>query len=424
MGAYVIMPSSSAIPLESPMNFEFSPKVQDLQRRLTHFMDAHVYPNETRFHREIADGDRWQPTRVVEELKEQARAAGLWNLFLPESEYGAGLTNVEYAPLCEIMGRATGFAPEIFNCSAPDTGNMEVLVRYGTAEQKRAWLEPLLAGTIRSCFAMTEPDVASSDATNIRSTIARDGDGYVINGHKWWISGAGDPRCRIAIFMGRSSPDAPRHQQQSMILVPMDTPGVRIKRVLHVFGFDDAPHGHAEIVFENVRVPASNMLLGEGRGFEIAQGRLGPGRIHHCMRLIGVAERALALMCARVKSRVTFGRTIAEQGTIRAGIAESRIEIDQARLLTLRAAHLMDTVGNKAARSEIAQIKVVAPRMAQRVLDRAIQAHGAAGVCQDLPLAHAWAHSRSLRLADGPDEVHLESIAKIELAKQVGQGRL
>ena len=399
------------------MEFEHSAKVKDLQARLTAFMDTHVYPNEKRFRDEIAEGDRWQPTPIVEDLKVKARAAGLWNLFLPESEYGAGLTNREYAPLCEIMGRSSGFAPEIFNCSAPDTGNMEVLVRYGTSEQKRQWLEPLLAGEMRSCFAMTEPEVASSDATNIQSTITRDGDEYVLSGRKWWISGAGDPRCRIAIFMGRSTPDAPRHRQQSMILVPMDTPGVRIKRMLPVFGFDDAPHGHAEIVFEDVRVPAANMLLGEGRGFEIAQGRLGPGRIHHCMRLIGVAERALDQMRARVKNRVAFGRTLADQGTIRADIAESRLEIDQARLLTLRAAYLMDTVGNKEARSEIAQIKVVAPRMALRVLDRAIQAHGGAGVSEDFPLSKAWAHARTLRLADGPDEVHLEAIAKIELKK-------
>jgi len=399
------------------MQFEHSAKVKDLQARLTAFMSAHVYANEKRFLEEVDRGDRWQPTPVVEELKAKARSERLWNLFLPESEYGAGLTNIEYAPLCEIMGRSTPFAPEIFNCSAPDTGNMEVLVRYGTAEQKRQWLEPLLAGDIRSCFAMTEPDVASSDATNIQSTISRAGDEYVINGRKWWISGAGDPRCRIAIFMGRTDPKAPKHKQQSMILVPMDTPGLHIKRVLSVFGFDDAPHGHAEIRFENVRVPAANILLGEGRGFEIAQGRLGPGRIHHCMRLIGMAERALELMCARVKSRIAFGKPLAEQGVVRAHIAESRIEIDQARLLTLRAAYLMDTVGNKAARSEIAQIKVVAPRMALRVLDRAIQAHGGAGISEDFPLARAWAHARTLRLADGPDEVHVEAIAKVELAK-------
>ena len=381
-------------------------------------MAQHIYPNEATFRAEIADGDRWQPTRIVEQLKPHARAAGLWNLFLPESDFGAGLTNTEYAPLCEIMGRSSGFAPEVFNCSAPDTGNMEVLVGMA-AEQKKQWLEPLLAGEIRSCFAMTEPDVASSDATNIRASMTRQGDDYVINGRKWWISGAGDPRCRIAIFMGRSNPDAPRHKQQSMILVPMNTPGVTIKRMLPVFGFDDAPHGHAEIVFDNVRVPAANMLLGEGRGFEIAQGRLGPGADSSLHAPHRRAERALELMCARVKNRVAFGRPLAEQGTIRADIAESRLEIDQARLLTLRAAHLMDTVGNKAARSEIAQIKVVAPRMALRVLDRAIQAHGGAGVTEDFPLAHAWAHARTLRLADGPDEVHREAIAKIELQGRV-----
>jgi acyl-CoA dehydrogenase len=399
------------------MNFERSAAAMDLDRRLAAFMDEHVYPNEATFHRQIAAGDRWQPTDIVEQLKVKARAAGLWNLFLPASEYGAGLTNTEYAPLCEVMGRAAPFAPEIFNCSAPDTGNMEVLVRYGTPEQKSRWLEPLLAGRIRSCFAMTEPDVASSDATNIKSSIVRDGDDYVVNGRKWWISGAGDPRCRIAILMGKTDPSAARHAQQSMILVPMDAPGVTIRRMLTVFGFDDAPHGHAEITFEDVRVPVSNLLLGEGRGFEIAQGRLGPGRIHHCMRLIGAAERALEKMCARVTSRVAFGRTLGEQGTIRADIAESRMEIEQARLLTLKAAHLMDTVGNKSARAMIAMIKVVVPRTALRVIDRAIQAHGAAGVCDDFGLASAWAHARTIRLADGPDEVHREAIAKMELKK-------
>ena len=378
-------------------------------------MDTHVYPNEATFHRQVAEGDRWQPTPIVEELKAKARAAGLWNLYLPASEYGAGLTNLEYAPLCEIMGRSIPIGPEVFNCSAPDTGNMEVLVRYGTPEQRRRWLEPLLAGEIRSCFAMTEPGVASSDATNIRSAIVRDGDHYVINGHKWWISGAGDPRCKVAIFMGQTSPAAAAHQQQSMILVPMDTPGIEKRRMLPVFGFDDAPHGHAELVFTNVRVPAANMLLGEGRGFEIAQGRLGPGRIHHCLRLIGCAERALEAMSARVKSRVAFGKPLAEQGTIRAALAESRIEIEQARLLTMKAAELMDTVGNKVARREIAMIKVVVPRMAARVIDRAIQAHGAGGVSNDFGLAAAWAYARTIRLADGPDEVHIEAIAKMEL---------
>ena len=401
------------------MRFEHSPAVADLQRRLTAFMEEHVYPNEATFHRQIAEGDRWQPTAIVEQLKPKARAAGLWNLFLPESEYGAGLTNVEYAPLCEIMGRVPGLGPEVFNCSAPDTGNMEVLVRYGTDAQRTRWLEPLLAGTIRSCFAMTEPDVASSDATNIRARIERDGDHYVLNGRKWWTSGAGDPRCRVAIFMGKSNPDAPKHQQQSMILVPMDAPGVTIRRMLNVYGYDDAPHGHAEVVFDNVRVPASNMLLGDGRGFEIAQGRLGPGRIHHCMRSIGVAERAVELMCRRVQSRVAFGRPLADQGTIRADIAESRMEIEQARLLTMKAAFMMDTVGNKAARNELAMVKVVVPRMTLRVHDRAIQAHGAAGVCDDFPLAAMWAHTRTLRLADGPDEVHREAIAKAELKRAV-----
>jgi acyl-CoA dehydrogenase len=394
--------------------FEMSPRSRELRERLLAFFDQHIYPNEALFHEQIAR-NRWQVPPIVEELKATARAQGLWNLFLPESDRGAGLTNLEYAPLCEVMGGSPGFGPEVFNCSAPDTGNMEVLARYGTAEQQQQWLTPLLEGRIRSCFAMTEPDVASSDATNIRSRIERDGDHYVINGHKWWISGAGDPRCAIAIFMGQSNPDAPVHKRQSMILVPMDSPGVTIKRMMTVFGYDDAPHGHAEMTFENVRVPASHMLLGEGRGFEIAQGRLGPGRIHHCMRQIGVAERALALMKQRVTSRVAFGKTLAEQGSIRHDIAMSRIEIYQSRLLTMRAAHLMDTVGNKAARAEIAMIKVVAPNVTQRVLDRAIQAHGAMGVSQDTFLAHAWANSRTLRLADGPDEVHLEAIARHEL---------
>jgi len=397
------------------MNFEFSEKTKELQRRVQAFMDEHVYPNEHRFEEEITR-DRWKPTRIIEELKPKARIAGLWNLFLPNDENGAGLTNLEYAPLCEIMGRSH-MAAEVFNCSAPDTGNMEVLARYGTAEQKEKWLKPLLAGEIRSCFAMTEPDVASSDATNISASIRRDGGEYVINGRKWWSSGAGDPRCKIAIFMGKTDPNAPTHKQQSMILVPLDTPGVKNVRLLSVFGFDHAPHGHAELLFENVRVPAANMLLGEGRGFEIAQGRLGPGRIHHCMRCIGVAERALESMCKRVQSRVAFGKPLAEQGTIRADIALSRMEIEQARLLTLKAAHMMDTVGNKAARGEIAMIKVVAPNVTLRVLDRAMQAHGGAGVSQDTFLAAAWAGVRTLRLADGPDEVHMESIAKVELGK-------
>ena len=401
--------------------FKPSAKSRDLRERLLAFFDQYIYPNEALCHEQIHQ-QRWQVPAIIEELKVKARAAGLWNLFLPQSDHGAGLTNLEYAPLCEVMGRALHFGPEVFNCSAPDTGNMEVLARYGTPEQQHRWLTPLLEGRIRSCFAMTEPDVASSDATNIRSTIVRAGDGYVVNGHKWWISGAGDPRCQIAIFMGLSNPAAPSHQRQSMILVPMDARGITIKRMMTVYGYDDAPHGHAEITFEDVRVPASNLLLGDGRGFEIAQGRLGPGRIHHCMRLIGVAERALETMCRRVQARVAFGRTLAEQGTIRRDIAQSRIEIDQARLLTLRAAHLMDTVGNKAARAEIAMIKVVAPNVACQVLDRAVQAHGAAGVSQDTFLAHAWASSRTLRLADGPDEVHLETVAKLELRKQAAAG--
>jgi acyl-CoA dehydrogenase len=404
------------------MDFEFSDKVKHLQKRLTAFMEEHLYPNEARFHEHCQGPDRWQPVPVIEELKPKARAAGLWNLFLPASERGAGLTNLEYAPLCEIMGRSP-LAPEVFNCSAPDTGNMEVLERYGSTELKEKWLKPLLAGEIRSCFAMTEPQVASSDATNIESRIARDGADYVINGRKWWTSGAGDPRCKVAIFMGKTDPAAPKHKQQSMIVVPMNAPGVTIKRTLNVFGYDHAPHGHGEVLFENVRVPGGNMLLGEGRGFEIAQGRLGPGRIHHCMRLIGVAERALELLCRRVGSRVAFGRTLAEQGTIRADIAVSRMEIEQARLLTLNAAYMMDTVGNKVARSEIAMIKVVAPNMALRVLDRAIQAHGGGGVSDDFPLAWAWANARTLRLADGPDEVHREAIARYELAKYEARTR-
>jgi acyl-CoA dehydrogenase len=398
------------------MDFDYSPKVKELQARLQDFMAGHVYPNEERFYREVDEGDRWQPTKVVEELKVKARAAGLWNLFLPASERGAGLTNTEYAPLCEIMGRV-GWAPEVFNCSAPDTGNMEVLERYGTPEQKKRWLEPLLEGKIRSGFAMTEPAVASSDATNIQSAIRREGDDYIINGRKWWTSGAGDPRCEIFIFMGKSDPAAAKHAQQSMILVPRSTPGLQILRHLPVFGFDDAPHGHMEIDFENVRVPASNMLLGEGRGFEIAQGRLGPGRIHHCMRLIGVAERALEAMCKRTKTRVAFGKPVAEQSVTLERIAEARIMIDQARLLTLRAAWMMDTAGNKVARAEIAMIKVAAPIMACQVLDWAIQAHGAAGVCDDFFLARAYAHARTLRLADGPDEVHRSQIGRLELAR-------
>ena len=401
------------------MKFEYTPKVKELQKKLLAFMDEHIYPNEALFHEQIEQGDRWQPAAITEELKEKARAEGLWNLFLPESEYGAGLTNVEYAPLCEIMGRSV-MAPEVFNCSAPDTGNMEVLVRYGSAEQKAQWLVPLLEGKIRSCFAMTEPDVASSDATNIQASIARDAGEYVINGRKWWTSGAGDPRCKISIFMGKTDPAAPKHRQQSMILVPMDAPGVHIKRMLNVFGYDDAPHGHGEVTYENVRVPATNILLGDGRGFEIAQGRLGPGRIHHCMRLIGQAERALEAMCRRARLRVAFGGPLADKGIVRAQIAQSRMEIEQARLLVLKAAYMMDTVGNKVARAEIAMIKVIAPNMALRVIDRAIQAHGGAGVCQDFHLAKAWAHARTLRLADGPDEVHTEAIARIELKKYGG----
>ena len=400
------------------MEFEYSKKTKMYMEQLTDFMTKYIYPNERVFHDQLNAGPtRWQIPPIMEELKATARERGLWNLFLPESERGAGLTNLEYAPLCEIMGRSP-IAPEAFNCSAPDTGNMETIERYGGPEQKKQWLQPLLEGKIRSAFAMTEPKVASSDATNIESSIVRDGDAYVINGHKWWTSGIGDPRCKILIFMGKTDAKNPdRYKQQSMILVPRDTPGIKLLRMLTVFGYDDAPHGHGEVLFENVRVPASNMLLGEGRGFEIAQGRLGPGRIHHCMRLVGLAERSLETMCQRVTRRVAFGRPLAEQGTIRADIAESRMDIEQARLLTLKAAHLMDTVGNKAARAEIAMIKVVVPRAALRVIDRAIQAHGAAGVSDDFGLAAAWAHTRSIRLADGPDEVHRDAIAKLELGK-------
>ena len=398
------------------MNFGYSPKVEQLREQVDAFMQEHVFPAEAVFHRQVNEGDRWQPTAIIEELKEKARAAGLWNLFLPESELGAGLTNLEYAPLAELMGRS-GLASEAFNCSAPDTGNMETIVRYGTDEHKETWLKPLLAGEIRSCFGMTEPGVASSDATNMQANARREGDEWVINGRKWWTSGACDPRCKIMIFMGLTNPDAPRHQQHSMILVPMDSPGLKVIRPLPVFGYDDAPHGHAEVVLENVRVPYSNVLLGEGRGFEIAQGRLGPGRIHHCMRSIGAAERALELMCRRSVEREAFGRKLAHLGGNIDLIAESRIEINQARLLTLNAAHMMDTVGNKVARSEIAQIKVVAPNVALRVIDRAIQMHGGAGVSDDTPLAHMYAMQRTLRLADGPDEVHRAAIGKLELGK-------
>jgi acyl-CoA dehydrogenase len=402
------------------MDFSHSEKVRDLQERITQFMENHVYPAEPLYHKELEEnrraGNPWQVTKVLEELKKKAKAADLWNLFLPHSEHGAGLTNLEYAPLCEIMGRSH-IAPEAFNCSAPDTGNMEVLARYATKEQQQRWLVPLLDGKIRSAFAMTEPRVASSDATNIESSIVRDGDSYVINGRKWWTSGAGDPRCEILIFMGKTNPEAGRHSQQSMILVPMKTPGVKVLRTLTVFGYDHAPHGHAEVDFANVRVPVENLLLGEGRGFEIAQGRLGPGRIHHCMRTIGVAERALELMCKRAQSRVAFGKKLSEQGVTLERIAEARIMIDQTRWLVLNAAYMMDTVGNRAAKAEIAMIKVAAPTMTLKVLDWAIQMHGGGGVSDDFPLAALWAGARTLRLADGPDEVHREQIGKLELSR-------
>ena len=399
------------------MSFEPSQKVQDLQQRLNAFMEEHIYPNEKRHVEEAESLGPWKVHPIIEQLKPKARAAGLWNLFLPESPHGAGLTNLEYAPLCEIMGRSL-LAPEVFNCSAPDTGNMEVLARYGSPEHQEKWLKPLLAGEIRSCFAMTEPDVASSDATNIESSIVRDGDDYVVNGHKWYTTNATDPRCRIAIFMGKSNPNNPdRHRQQSMSLVPMDAPGVKVLRSLPVFGFYGMPDRASDVMFENVRVPASNLLLGEDRGFEIAQGRLGPGRIHHCMRQIGLAERALERMCRRSLSRVAFGKPVADQGVTIERIAESRIMIEQARLLTLNAAHRMDTVGNKVARTEIAMIKVAVPNMAAKVIDWAIQAHGGGGTSNDFGLSHAYAMSRVLRLADGPDEVHRNQIGKLELKK-------
>jgi acyl-CoA dehydrogenase len=408
---------SACLPKDAPAMFEPSAKVQELQARLQAFMDAHIYPNEPRHLQEAESLGPWKVHPVVEELKPLARAEGLWNLFLPNSGHGAGLTNLEYAPLCEIMGRSF-LAPEVFNCSAPDTGNMEVLARYATPEHQERWLKPLLAGEIRSCFAMTEPGVASSDATNIESSIVRDGDAYVINGHKWYTTNATDPRCRIAIFMGKTAPEHPdRHQQQSMILVPMDTPGVTVKRSIPVFGFYGMPDRASEVLFENVRVPVDHLLLGEGRGFEIAQGRLGPGRIHHCMRLIGMAERALERMCRRSLSRVAFGKPVAEQGVTLERIALARIAIEQCRLLTLNAAHRMDTVGNKVARTEIAMIKVAVPQMACQVVDWSIQAHGGGGTSNDFGLTHAYAMARVLRLADGPDEVHNNQIGKLELRK-------
>ncbi|MCE2482238.1 MAG: acyl-CoA dehydrogenase family protein [Alphaproteobacteria bacterium] len=398
------------------MDFELSERARELKGRLEAFMEAHIYPNEAAAEAQTAEGDRWQPLPIVEELKSRARAEGLWNLFLPDREHGAGLSNVEYAPLCEVMGRSP-IAPEAFNCAAPDTGNMETLWKYGDEAQRAAWLAPLLAGEIRSAFVMTEPDVASSDARNIQSRIERDGDDYVINGRKWWISGAGDPRCKILIFMGKTDPGAEPYRQQSMVLVPMDTPGVEVVRPLPVFGYDDAPHGHCEMTFTDVRVPKGNILLGEGRGFEIAQGRLGPGRIHHCMRAIGQAERALEALCARARARVAFGKPLAEQGVVRQTVADCRIEINQARLLTLYTAWMIDSVGAKEARNEIAQIKVAVPNMLQRVLDRAIEVHGAAGLSDDFGLGWSYAWGRTLRIVDGPDAVHRETVAKLELRK-------
>jgi len=403
------------------MDFAYTDKVKSLQARVQRFMDEHVYPNEGAHHDEVeanrARGNPWVPLKLIEDLKHKARAQGLWNLFRPKT-HGGELSNLEYAPLCEIMGRVY-WAPEVFNCGAPDTGNMETLLRYGDEAQKKLWLEPLLEGKIRSCFAMTEPDVASSDATNIQASIKRDGDHYVVNGRKWWSSGAPDPRCKLFIFMGKTNPDASRHAQQSMILIPRELPGVKVVRALNVMGYDEAPHGHGEVAFEDVRVPVSGILLGEGRGFEIAQGRLGPGRIHHCMRLVGVAERALELMCKRSLLRVTFGRAVADRTVTQERIAEARITIDTARLLTLKAAYMMDTVGNKVAKAEIAMIKVLAPNVACQVIDWAMQAHGGAGMCDDFPLAHMYAHSRTLRFADGPDEVHRNAIAKLELGKHM-----
>ncbi len=401
------------------MDFEYNDRTKELVGRVQDFMDRYVYPNEEVYYEQLDEGDnRWKVIPVLEELKEKAREEGLWNLFLPESELGGGLTNLEYAPVCEVMGRIN-WAPEVFNCSAPDTGNMEVLERYGTPEQKKQWLDPLLAGEIRSAFAMTEPRVASSDATNIESRIERDGDEYVINGRKWWTSGIGDPRCKILIFMGKNDPAGPRYNQQSMILVPTDTPGIEVVRMLNVMGFDDAPHGHGEVDFKDVRVPASNMLLGEGRGFEIAQGRLGPGRIHHCMRIIGVAERALEMMCRRGTERVTWGTPVGDRDNFRERVADARINIEMCRLLTLKAAYMMDTVGNKAARQEIAMIKVAAPNMALQVIDDAMQAHGGGAMSQAFKLSFMWSRMRALRFADGPDEVHRQQIARLEMRRQV-----